>query len=85
MNKQTYYIIKNSLLKRIEKLEKQIDYLKVKKFKKINSNEICLVKNIYGYSFTNNKYDNEIKKLNSSINKLITIYEINTKLYNTVN
>jgi|VirMetMinimDraft_7_1064189.scaffolds.fasta_scaffold116343_1 hypothetical protein len=85
MNKQTYYIIKNSLLKRIEKLEKQIDYLKVKKFKKINSNEICLVKNIYGYSFINNKYDNKIKKLNSSINKLITIYEINTKLYNNVN
>jgi len=82
MNKQTYYIIKNSLLKRIEKLEKQIDYLKVKKFKKINSNEICLVKNIYGYSFTNNKYDNEIKKLNNSINQLINIYDISTKQYN---
>jgi hypothetical protein len=32
--------------------------------------------------FTNNKYDNEIKKLNNSINQLINIYDISTKQYN---
>ncbi len=85
MNKKTYYIIKKSLLKRIEKLEKQIDYLKLKKFNKIKNNEICIIKNEIGYSFTINKFDNQIKKLNSSINKLIIIYDINTKLYNNVN
>ena len=85
MDKQTYYMIKKSLLKRIEKLENQIDYLKFKKFNKIKNNEICIIKDEIGYSFTINKFDKQIKNLNSSINKLITIHDINTKLYNNVN
>ena len=78
-------MIKKSLLKRIEKLENQIDYLKFKKFNKIKNNEICIIKDEIGYSFTINKFDKQIKNLNSSINKLITIHDINTKLYNNVN
>ena len=66
--------MKKSILKRIEKLQKQIDYLKIKKSKKVMNGEICVVKCDYGYKFTDNKFDQDIKKIKNSINQLINLY-----------
>ena len=66
--------MKKSILKRVEKLQKQIDYLKIKKFKKVMNGEICFVRCDYGYKFTDNKFDHDIKKIKNSINQLINLY-----------
>jgi hypothetical protein len=68
------FFMKKSILKRLEKLQKQIDYLKIKKFKKVMNGEICVVRCDYGYKLTDNKFDQDIKKIKNSINQLRDCY-----------